>query len=145
MRLLGSEVAVIGLKSARVPAVPGLSFGVIGRAQLEGLKAALKDPRLEGRAILVVVHHAPFKENGKKDRFFHGLMDVDELFALLPGERFAVLHGHIHHRYHHPATANRPHIFGAGSSTELDHEGYWVIEARDGKIVGGQKHALGAL
>jgi 3',5'-cyclic AMP phosphodiesterase CpdA len=142
VRLLGREAAVVGLKSARVPGFPGLSFGVIGKKQLDGLRAIVADPRLDGRAILVVVHHAPMRANGTPDRFFHGLMDADELFALLPGDRFAVLHGHIHQRYHHHATDTRPHVFGAGSSTEKDHEGYWVIETRGGKVVGGEPHSL---
>jgi hypothetical protein len=54
-----------------------------------------------------------------------------------------VLHGHIHHRYHHPATAERPHVFSAGSSTQRGREGYWVIEVKDGQVVGGQKHVPG--
>ena len=53
---------------------------------------------------------------------------------LVRGERFAVLHGHIHRRYHHPATADRPHVFGAGSSTMAGREGYWLIDTAGGRI-----------
>jgi 3',5'-cyclic AMP phosphodiesterase CpdA len=134
VRLLGEHDAVVGLCSARVPRFPGMSFGVIGRPQLEALGALLAHPRLSGRAVLVAVHHAPFKANGKPDKRSHGLVDASELLALLPGPRFAVLHGHIHHRFHHAATPSRPHIFGAGSSTEAGDEGYWVIETADGQI-----------
>jgi len=136
VRLLGARDAVVGLCSARVPRFPGMSFGVIGRPQLEALAALVSHPLLSARALLVAVHHAPFKANGKPDKPSHGLVDREELLALLPGPRFAVLHGHIHHRFHHPATASRPHIFGAGSSTEAGDEGYWVIETADGKIAG---------
>lgn len=142
VRLLGSEVAVVGLRSARVPAMPGFSFGWVGKAQLAGLAALLKDARLDGRAVLVVVHHAPFRQTGKPDRPLHGLRDARALLALLPGPRFAVLHGHIHKRYHHEATAERPHIFGAGSSTEAGHGGYWVIETKDGEICGSRMVSL---
>jgi 3',5'-cyclic AMP phosphodiesterase CpdA len=141
VRLLGADVAVIGLMSARVPPVPGLSFGVVGRKQLGGLRDALQDERMRHRAVLVVVHHAPVAPSGRKDHLFHGLLDADQLLALLPGPRFAVLHGHIHKRYHHPATDKRPHTFGAGSSTEGGHEGYWIIDVRDGLVVGGSPHA----
>ena len=134
VRLLGERDAVVGLCSARVPRFPGMSFGVIGRPQLEALQALVSHPRLRARALLVAVHHAPFRANGKPDKRSHGLVDAPELLALLPGPRFAVLHGHIHHRFHHPATASRPHIFGAGSSTEAGDEGYWVIETADGQI-----------
>jgi 3',5'-cyclic AMP phosphodiesterase CpdA len=132
VRLLGAADAVVGLCSARVPRFPGMSFGVIGRRQLEALEAVLAHPRLAGRAVLVVVHHAPFKANGKPDRASHGLTDAEDLLALLPGPRFAVLHGHLHHRFHLEATAGRPHIFGAGSSTEKGDEGYWLIETAAG-------------
>ncbi|MCE9669356.1 metallophosphoesterase [Myxococcus stipitatus] len=138
VRLVGDELAVVGLLSARVPPTPGLSFGVIGEAQLAGLEALLKDPRLDGRAVLIVVHHAPLTRKGVADRWHHGLRDAEALLRLLPGPRFAVLHGHIHQRYHHPATAERPHLFGAGSSTEAGHEGYWLIDVAHGQVVGGQ-------
>jgi 3',5'-cyclic AMP phosphodiesterase CpdA len=144
VRVLDGEAAVVGLSSARVPPVPGLSFGVIGRRQLDGLRELIHDPRLEGHAILVVVHHAPIARSGRKDRFFHGLVDAAELFRILRGPRYAVLHGHIHHRYHHEATAERPHTFGAGSSTQRGREGYWVIEVKNGRIAGGEAHTPGS-
>jgi len=142
VRLLGEgedAAAVIGLCSARVPFVPGLSFGRVGEAQLAGLAALVADPRLAGRAVLVVVHHAPLTRAQRADHRHHGLADAQALLALLPGPRFAVLHGHIHQRYHHAATATRPHLFGAGSSTQAGIEGYWVIETRGGQVVGGEQ------
>jgi 3',5'-cyclic AMP phosphodiesterase CpdA len=143
VRLVGEQAAVVGLLSARVPPMPGIALGFIGPAQLEGLKAVVEDPRLAGRAVLVVVHHAPLTHRGRADRRLHGLRDARELFRLLPGPRYAVLHGHIHQRYHHPATARRPHLFGAGSSTQAGREGYWLIEVKDGQVVGGRKHLPG--
>jgi 3',5'-cyclic AMP phosphodiesterase CpdA len=138
VRLLGDSDAVVGLCSARVPRLPGMSFGVIGRPQLQALEALVAHPRLANRAVLVAVHHAPFKANGRPDKASHGLVDAEALLALLPGPRFAVLHGHIHHRFHHPATATRPHIFGAGSSTEAGREGYWLLETKAGRIASAQ-------
>lgn len=140
VRLVGEEAAVVGLMSARVPPVPGFSFGMIGRKQLGALRDLVHDARLEHRAILVVVHHAPIAPSGRKDRLLHGLMDADLLFRICQGPRFAVLHGHIHKRYQHPATDQHPHTFGAGSSTEGGHEGYWIIDVRDGQVVGGTAH-----
>ncbi|MGQ0504982.1 MAG: metallophosphoesterase family protein [Myxococcaceae bacterium] len=143
VRLLGEDVAVVGLSSARVPAVPGVSFGRVGEAQLEGLRALIDDPQVKPRAVLVLVHHAPRTASNRRDSKLHGLIDGEALLSLLPGPRFAVLHGHIHRRYHHPATSTSPHTFGAGSSTEKDHEGYWLIDVRDGKIQGGEVHRPG--
>ncbi len=132
------QVAVVGLLSARVPIVPGASWGKVGQAQLEGLKALIADPRLANHAFLVAVHHAPLTESGAADMPHHRLVDVEQLLRLLPGPRFALLHGHIHHRYHHPASSTRPHIFGAGSSTQRGRQGYWVIEVKQGRIQGAQ-------
>jgi len=143
VRLVGTEAAVVGLSSARVPPMPGIAHGSVGPAQLEGLAAVVKDPRLAGRALLVVVHHAPFTAKGRADHRFHGLKDAQALLALLPGPRFAVLHGHIHRRYHHPATGERPHVFSAGSSTQAGREGYWLIEVKDGLVVGGHQRVPG--
>ncbi len=140
VRLLGEEVAVVGLSSARVPYFPGLSYGVIGKKQLQGLEDLLQDPKLRHRAVLIVVHHAPLTRQGEKDKRFHGLVDGDALFRLAHGPRVAVLHGHIHQRYHHEANGVRPHIFGAGSSTQAGREGYWIIDVRDG-VISGSMHA----
>jgi hypothetical protein len=143
VRLL-EGVAIVGLKSPRVPVVPGASFGVIGRKQLEGLDAALADSRLHGRAVLIVVHHAPLNKAGRPDKPHHGLVDARALFRLVRGPRFAVLHGHIHHRYHHEPTAERPHIFGAGSSTQEGREGYWLINVEEGRIGSFEMHTPGS-
>jgi 3',5'-cyclic AMP phosphodiesterase CpdA len=140
VRLLGEQAAVVGLLSARVPPVPGLSYGVIGKRQLGALARLLADPRLAERAVLVAVHHAPLNRSGKPDKPSHGLVDARKLFQLVRGPRFAVLHGHIHRRYYHPPTAERPHIFGAGSSTQEGREGYWLIEVERGRVLGGEQH-----
>ncbi len=134
VRLVGEEAAVVGLLSARVPKVPSLAMGRVGRRQLAALRDLVHDSRLAGRAVLVAVHHAPEKPNGRPDSRIHGLTDAAELLALLPGPRFAVLHGHLHHRHHRPSDGRRPHLFNAGSSTERGREGYWRIEVRDGRI-----------
>lgn len=144
VRLFDEEkVAVIGLLSARVPFVPGASWGSIRKAQLEGLKAILADERMKDRAVLCVTHHAPLNKTGGADHLHHRLIDARALFEVIRGPRFALLHGHIHHRYHHPASSTRPHIFGAGSSTQRGRQGYWVIDVENGKIMGGQMFTPG--
>jgi 3',5'-cyclic AMP phosphodiesterase CpdA len=142
VRLVGQGLAVVALHSSLLPSIPGVSYGRVGPQQLEGLRAALADPALEGRAVLVVVHHAPLRADGTQDKLSHRLLDSEALLRLLPGPRFAVLHGHIHQRYSHPATANRPHLFGAGSSTQAGREGYWLIDVDGGQVLGGTPHTL---
>lgn len=140
VHLKGDDAAVVGLNSAQVVPVPGFAYGTIGPAQLNGLRELLDDPRMRHRAALVMVHHGPLTAQGRPDSRMHGLVDADALLRLLPGPRFAVLHGHLHERYHHAATATRPHTFCAGSSTQRGREGYWVIEVADGVIRGGAAH-----
>jgi 3',5'-cyclic AMP phosphodiesterase CpdA len=142
VRLVGDELAVVALHTSLLPCIPGVAYGRVGPEQLDGLRAVLADRALLGRAVLVVVHHAPLRPDGRPDKLSHGLRDADALLALLPGPRFAVLHGHIHQRYSHAATSQRPHLFGAGSSTQADRRGYWLIEVAGGKVQGGTAHSL---
>jgi len=140
VHLVDDEAAVVGLLSARPMLMPGMAYGSIGAAQLAGLRDLLDDPRMRHRATLVMVHHAPRTETGRPDSRMHGLVDADALLRLLPGPRFAVLHGHLHQRFHLGATAATPHMFCAGSSTQHGREGYWVIEVADGAIRGAAVH-----
>ena len=141
VRLVGEEAAVVGLLSARVPRLPSMAFGWVGARQLEALRGIVHDTRLAGRAILVTVHHAPLTPRGRPDGRLHGLSDADALLSCLRGPRFAVLHGHLHHRHHHPSEGARPHLFNAGSSTQRGREGYWLIDVADGLVRGGTAHS----
>ena len=142
IRLLGDEVAVVGLCSARLPLMPGAALGWIGQPQLDGLVRATQDSRLDGRMIFVTVHHAPLAPSGKPDCPAHRLLDWRELLDALPGERYAVLCGHIHKRYQHPSNGIRPHVFCAGSSTAKGNEGYWVYDVKAGKLADARKIRL---
>jgi 3',5'-cyclic AMP phosphodiesterase CpdA len=137
----GDEVAVVGLHSAQRAVFPGRAHGTLGRRQLDALASLIDDRRMRHRAVLVMLHHAPRRPDGTRDTYAHGLRDADDLDAILCGDRFAILHGHLHDRFHVPATSSRPQAFGAGSSTMLGNEGYWVIDVTDGKI-SGTAHSL---
>ena len=135
VRLVGEEIAVIGLDSSQVAPLPGIVYGTVGRRQLKALSRLLDDPKLKDRFLCVMVHHAPLNASGVPDSPTHGLRDAKALLSLLGGRPCSVHHGHIHRRYWHEATASRPHLFGAGSSTSLGDEGYWVLEIADRKLV----------
>jgi 3',5'-cyclic AMP phosphodiesterase CpdA len=134
VRLLGDEVAVIGLDSTLLAPFPGLSFGRLGREQLGALSRLVEAPEVRDRALCVLVHHAPLARSGRPDSLTHGLWDSGPLLRLLAGRPCTLHHGHVHHRYWHRATAGRPDVFDAGSSTLRGREGYWVIELGRGGL-----------
>ncbi|MCL2013121.1 MAG: metallophosphoesterase [Cystobacterineae bacterium] len=142
VRLLGEEAAIVGLKSARLPFMPGASFGYLGKAQWEGLEALLADARLKRRWLGVVLHHAPLNAKGKPDKPHHAFFGAKRLLRRLASPQYALLHGHIHRRYMHPATPHRPTLFCAGSSTWRGREGYWLLEIKDGKLHAFTEHKL---
>src|SRR5262249_12288532 len=110
------------------------SSGRVPAVQLDALRAILADPRLRGRTLLVATHYALRRPDGSPDGFTHGLENADELLALCaPVARCAVLHGHIHHRFHH-RPANGPHLFGAGSATHRGREGFWQLEIERDRV-----------
>jgi 3',5'-cyclic AMP phosphodiesterase CpdA len=134
VHLVGDEVAVVGLTSARVPLFPGAAVGWVGEKQRSALGDLLRDARLAGRFVFVAVHHAALGPKGRPDTPTHGLADGAKLMKLLAGPRYALLFGHIHRRYTHKPTGSRPHLFGAGSSTSKGAEGYWLYEVDDGRL-----------
>ncbi|HUB05602.1 MAG TPA: metallophosphoesterase, partial [Myxococcales bacterium] len=116
------------LASARVPPVPGLAAGYVGRAQLRALSEILQCPEVLGRAVLLVVHHAPLRPSSRRDWPTHGLLDGRKLLTLAGnGGAVALCHGHIHARYRLPGPG-RLSLFCAGSSTQAGMEGYWVLD-----------------
>jgi 3',5'-cyclic AMP phosphodiesterase CpdA len=132
----GDDVAIVGLHSAQKAVFPGRAHGAVGGRQLDALASLVDDPRMRHRAVLVMLHHAPRRADGSRDTHAHGLRDADAFESIVRGDRFAVLHGHIHHRFHLPATSSHPQMFCAGSSTMLGDAGYWIIDVTDGRISG---------
>ena len=128
VRLVGADLALIGLDSTRVGALSQYFVGRLGRPQLAALRSLLDDPRLSGRTLLVLSHHGPLGPAGAFHWRQSGLLDAAELLEVLHGRPTVLLHGHSHDRYWHRAAAHRPHIFAGGSSTEQGGEGYWLID-----------------
>ena len=118
----------------------GCPTATIGEAQLEGLRGHRSRTRgSTDRAVLVVVHHAPLTASGQPDRPHHGLRRRGRaVLRLLPGPRFAVLHGHIHQRYHHPATdAAAPHLRRRLLHRRRATRATGSSTCEDGQVVGG--------
>lgn len=131
VRLVGDDLALVGLDSTRVRGLSHYFVGRLGKEQLSALEKILVDPRLEGRTVVVLLHHGPFGPHGAFDWTHSGLIDSKELLRVVHGRNVVVLHGHSHERYWHQRHEERPHLLSAGSSTERGREGYWVIDMDD--------------
>jgi 3',5'-cyclic AMP phosphodiesterase CpdA len=128
VRLFGDDLAVVAINSARPNPQLWRSSGRIPDAQLVALRRVLDDPQVASRFVLVMTHYAPRRADGTPDKKLHGLDNADELLALLERmPRIALLHGHIHRRYHVLGPAGQQ-LFGAGSATQDHREGIWVLE-----------------
>jgi 3',5'-cyclic AMP phosphodiesterase CpdA len=132
VRLYDEHLAVVTVNSARPNSNLLLSSGRIPDAQLQALRGLLADERLRGRTVLVATHYAPRRPNGTPDRWRHGLENADALLSICAASpRAAILHGHIHACFHlRPQGA--PHIFGAGSATQLGRESVWLFDFEPG-------------
>lgn len=135
VRLVGREVAVVGVNSARPNPIPWrASTGKIPPEQLLRLRRILADTRLQGRFVFVITHYAPRLANGEPDRLTHGMLNADaflEACANLP--RGAMLCGHVHWCYMLRIEGVRPPLFCAGSATKTGVEGLWVFDIEGGR------------
>jgi 3',5'-cyclic AMP phosphodiesterase CpdA len=128
VRLPSDDVAVIAVNSARPILLK--SSGSIPDAQIEGLRAALADPRLAGRFVFLMTHYAPCRADGSPDTREHGLDNVDALLEAAAGiERGAYLCGHIHTTFRQRIEGFVGEVFCAGSSTLAGREGFWLFES----------------
>jgi len=128
VRLFGDDLAVVAINSVRPNPQPWRSSGRIPNAQLAALRAALADPRVASRLVLVMTHYAPCRADGTPDKKLHGLDNAEALLEVCANApRAAILHGHVHGRYHVLGPAGQK-LFGAGSATQEHREGIWVFE-----------------
>jgi 3',5'-cyclic AMP phosphodiesterase CpdA len=143
-RLLGDDVAVVAVNSARPNPQVWRSSGRIPERQLEALTTILAQPQIASRFVFVITHYAPRRPDGSADTWTHGLENADAFLAACSGvRRGAILHGHIHHRFHLGGAG--AHIFGAGSTTCERREGLWLFDvtregarATPGRYTGGE-------
>lgn len=137
VRLVGEELAVIGISSARPNPEPWRSSGRVPEAQLQGLARALEDAEVRRRFVVVMTHYAPRLWNGQPDSRSHGLDNADALLAVIASvPRGCLVHGHVHRRYAVRVPGVGPWLLGAGSTTQAGREGLWVLE-----IDGDRAHA----
>ncbi len=112
-RLRGASVIAV---CSAVPQHFTRSSGRVGAAQLGGVAAAVA--ACDGVAV-IAQHHPPFRVVGQ---WLHGLLDVDDVTALLQDQpRASVLHGHIHRRRDHAlARGGRARVFSPTAVAECE-------------------------
>jgi predicted phosphodiesterase len=127
VRLIGDEVAVVGVNSARPNPQVWRSSGRVPEGQVAVLPRILSDERVASRFVFVITHYGVRREDGTPDGALHGMENADELLlACSILRRGALLHGHIHHCYH--LEVDGLHVFNAGSSTYAGREGVWIFD-----------------
>lgn len=129
VRLIGDELAVIAINSARPNPQLWRSSGRIPEPQLQALAQLLAAPEIASRFVFVITHYAPRRPDGKPDHWTHGLENADAFLAACSGiKRGAILHGHIHHQFRLALPPPSPEIFGAGSTTCERRESLWLFD-----------------
>ena len=133
------ELAIIGISTSR--ATPWFTaYGRVGAGQLARLRKVLTDPRLDGKARLVAIHHPPAGKYAKSK--IRGLRD-HEAFARVIAEVGAdlIVHGHEHQDLTHmlDGPSGPVPVRGVASGTyhhnKLDRIGrYRVFEIQGGKF-----------
>lgn len=117
VRLVGDEVAIVGLGSSR-PNPLHSSAGAVPELHLASITRALGREELRGRFVFVAVHYAPRLWNGRPDTALHGLHNHEALLEAVAGLRFgAVVFGHVHHGYTVRVPGIEPPLLNAGSAT----------------------------
>ena len=135
VRLIGDDVAVVAVNSARPNPQVWRSSGRIPELQLRALARLLASPELTRRFVFVITHYAPRRPDGTPDHFTHGLENADAfLDACRALQRGAILHGHLHHRFRLALPQLGAEIFGAGSSTCEHREGLWLFDVTRGGL-----------
>lgn len=135
VRLLGEEVAVIAVNSARPNPLPWRSSGKIPQRQLAEVKKLSRDTRVNDRQVFIMTHYAPLCANGKKDSRLHGLTNGDHfLMTCSEFQQATILCGHIHQCYQVTDKATGQVIFCAGSATVAGKEGFWLFDINGNEI-----------
>lgn len=129
VRLVGDDVAVIGLNSSKPNPWPWKSNGEIPQEQLEAFSDIVEDERVKDRFIFVMTHYAPRLANGEPDKKLHGLINADEFLERCKAiNKGTILFGHIHKTYRVDIDGLNTPLYCAGSATMEGHEGLWVYE-----------------
>jgi 3',5'-cyclic AMP phosphodiesterase CpdA len=109
---------LIGVSSCTGNRWPWDAAGAVGPEQRDRLRRLLAS--LAPGIRILVTHYPVYLANGRRERPWHGLRDLDEMLELTAAGGIALwLHGHRHHAYRLIAAGGVPFpIICAGSATQ---------------------------
>ncbi len=116
------RLALIGLNSA-VPTRPFQAIGEVGAAQLERLRATLRDLRRDGAKRVVLIHHPPLPGMATRSKALRDAAALERVLAEEGAE--LVLHGHNHQRmlsYRSSETGGFPIVGVPSASAVRSHK-----------------------
>lgn len=115
VRRAGGVAVILANSAPSTP--PGFATGLLGRPQIERVKAALAEARARGEARVLALHH-PVTEGAVSAR--KALLDAPDLRAVIAGTGVdLVLHGHMHRSlWSNVETPDGPRpVVGGGSAS----------------------------
>jgi 3',5'-cyclic AMP phosphodiesterase CpdA len=110
-----------------------LSSGKVSQSQLTSLTEVLNELKTNSENLVFICsHYGLRKQNGARDVITHGIVNDKELENLLAERDVYLLHGHIHHTYRYDVGSLK--CYGAGGTTFLNREAFWLFECSDGRV-----------
>lgn len=136
IKLIGKEIALIGLDSNQIPMIPGNIVCSNGFLRRESTKEILSDDRIKNRIKIVLMHHYLHPDDyvaSKEGAWFSDTMRLSnraETIELLKQHRIdLILHGHYHIHEEYWLSNENLRVLNSG------HYGDWsLIEIKDGEI-----------
>ena len=123
------NVYVIILNSVKPNPNTPVSSGKVTASQLDSLKKMINELQNGDNKIFICSHYGLRKPDGFVDAYTHGIVNVEELEAVVDDNDISFLHGHIHHTYKYEL--GKLKCYGAGGTTFLDREAFWLFECDD--------------
>lgn len=120
-------IALIGLSTAE-PSMPGAAWGKVGAAQLEQLKAFLRDAENRGLFRVVLLHHPPYRDEGLRRKRLRDARAFQDVVFECGAE--LILHGHDHRTRlgSMPGPRGPVPIFGVASASQCRKKPLAVAE-----------------
>ncbi|MDA3797701.1 MAG: metallophosphoesterase [Kiritimatiellae bacterium] len=123
------NVYVIILNSVKPNPITPVSSGKVSTSQIDSLKKLIDELLKGDNKVFVCSHYGLRKPDGSIDSYTHGIVNQKELEDVVSDRDMFFLHGHIHYTYKYEL--GKLKCYGAGGTTFLDREAFWLFECYD--------------